>query len=283
MAQSLPVATSVKFHLSLNVPDLKRSIEFYRIFFGTDPAKVRDDYAKFELEDPPLVLSLEPNAKSAGGTLNHLGFRVPDSATLVAMQQRLEQAGISSQREEGVECCYARQSKFWVHDPDQTLWEIYTFEEDLDHRGAGQAPETVRHSNELPSANVWEHRLGEPVPERAPYDDGSVDEVALRGSLNVPLTEADQQHLVAEAMRVLRPGGRVFVHVLTADRPLESAPDLPGPASHVKHVPLESAPVHLLESAGFTSARFLKLNAQPCFTQGDVKMRETQIEAFKPS
>ncbi len=138
MATALPMAPAIRFHLSLNVSNLERSIAFYRILFGCEPAKRRSDYAKFELDDPPLVLSLEPMPPAAGGTLNHLGFRMPDSATLVAMQERLERAGIRTRRQEGVECCYARQTKFWVTDPDQTLWELYTLDEDLDHRGAGQ-------------------------------------------------------------------------------------------------------------------------------------------------
>src|SRR4051794_35324071 len=227
-------AQAVRFHLSMNVSDLGRSVAFYRTLFGVEPAKLRGDYAKFELDDPPLVLSLEPHAASGGGPLNHLGFRMPDAAALVAMQERLEQAGVTSQREEGVECCYARQTKFWVHDPDRTLWEVYTLDEDIEHRGAGQLPEKVR----LPAAEaatprsgpvVWEHRLGQSVHESAPFADGGVDEVRLRGSLNVPLGEEEQGRLLAEARRLLRPGGRLFVHVLTAERPFTGEPGLPGP------------------------------------------------------
>ena len=80
------------------------------------------------------------------------------------MQERLERAGVRSQREEGVECCYARQTKFWVHDPDRTLWEVYTLDGDLDHRGAGQAHAAVLPAAEPVAAPVsWEHRLGQPV------------------------------------------------------------------------------------------------------------------------
>jgi catechol 2,3-dioxygenase-like lactoylglutathione lyase family enzyme len=155
MTLALPIAPSVRFHLSLNVSNLERSLAFYGILFGREPAKQRSDYAKFELDDPPLVLSLMPmppspspsppwgRGQGEGGALNHLGFRMPDSAALVAVQMRLERAGISTKREEGVECCYARQTKFWVTDPDDTLWEIYTLEEDIDHRGAGQTLEQM--------------------------------------------------------------------------------------------------------------------------------------------
>lgn len=42
-----------KFHASLNVSDLTRSIAFYTELFGVAPAKVYHDYNKFELEEPP--------------------------------------------------------------------------------------------------------------------------------------------------------------------------------------------------------------------------------------
>jgi catechol 2,3-dioxygenase-like lactoylglutathione lyase family enzyme len=279
-------ARTVRFHLSLNVSDLARSVAFYRILFGVEPAKLRSDYAKFELDDPPVVLSLEPRAPVQGGALNHVGFRMPDATTLVAMQTRLERAGVSSQREEGVECCYARQTKFWVHDPDRTLWEVYTLDEDIDHRGSGQLPEKVLPAVEPASQSgpvVWEHRIGQGVPERAPFADGGVDEVRLRGSLNVPLSEEDRGRLLAEARRVLRPGGRLFVHVLTAERPFAGEPGLPGPAAAVRHVPVDSDVVALVESSGFEGGRLLKFDSKPCFVREGVPMRETQLEAWKPS
>jgi catechol-2,3-dioxygenase len=124
------------FHVSLNVTDLGRAVAFYEALFGTPPAKRRPDYAKFEVEEPPLVLSLEPARRVAGTTLNHLGLRMPESEVLVDIQRRLEDRGYSTRREQGVACCYARQTKFWVHDPDGRRWEVYVLEEDLDHRGA---------------------------------------------------------------------------------------------------------------------------------------------------
>ena len=283
MLATLPVAPAVRFHLSLNVSDLRRSATFYETLFGQPPAKLRGDYAKFELDDPPLVLSLEPSGRGQGGALNHLGFRLPDAPTLVAMQERLERGGIRSQREEGVECCYARQTKFWVTDPDGTLWEFYTLEGDLDHRGEGQSLEAMLPPEKAaPDPVVWEHRLGQPVAA-AELADGSADEVRLRGSLNVPLSAAEQRLLLAEARRVLRPGGRLFVHVLVTDRPLPGPPQLPGPAAHVSHVPLEQEPQGLLEGAGFIGMRQLKFDAKPCFVRGEAALRELQLEGWKPA
>src|SRR5262249_29296097 len=131
------------FHLSLNVSDLARSVDFYQHLFGKPAAKRRSDYAKFELEDPPLVLSLQPTGGSGGGALNHGGLRLVGSEGLVELQRRLELAGLRSIREEGVECCYSRQTKFWIQDPDKTLWEFYVLEGDSDCAGDHVAPTTV--------------------------------------------------------------------------------------------------------------------------------------------
>lgn len=271
----------IRFHLSLNVADLAKSVAFYRALFGIEPAKVRADYAKFEPEDPPLVLSLEPTAVPKGGPLNHVGFRFPDAAALVAAQARLEATGLRSQREEGVECCYAKQTKFWLHDPDGTLWELYTLDGDLDHRGHGQALETIQASAAAEPATVYEHRMTGPLPDAIPMAAATADEVRLRGTFNLPLSAAERNAILTESLRVLKPGGRLFVHVLTGESAVDS-PDLPGPAAAVRHVPVMADVVRSIEAAGVVALKMLKYGDKPCFVRRDVAMRETQIEAFKP-
>src|SRR6476620_10919720 len=191
----------VRFHLSLNVADLAKSVAFFRTLLGVEPAKVRADYAKFEPDSPPLVLSLEPAKEiGKGGALNHVGFRLPDAKTLGAMQERLERAGMRTRREDGVECCYARQTKFWAHDPDGNLWEVYTFDGDIEHRGMGNSEEVVLGNVAAPAERVeWEPRMNAPVPQRIPLDDSAADEVRLRGTLNLPLSPEQRRGVVAEA------------------------------------------------------------------------------------
>jgi hypothetical protein len=38
------------------------------------------------------------------------------------------------------ECCYARQDKIWVTDPDGTPWEVFTVLADVEHDSAEQPP-----------------------------------------------------------------------------------------------------------------------------------------------
>ena len=171
----------VSFHVSLNVSDLARSIGFYQKLFGVAPTKARPDYAKFESKNPPLTLSLEPaGSVGSGGSLNHVGFRLANTEELVDLQRRLEMAGLASQREHGVECCYSRQTKFWLHDPDQTLWEFYVLEDDGERlpcrnrrNGEKRSPHTPSTSpptsRRSPLAPRLSHRLGASARRRVSH------------------------------------------------------------------------------------------------------------------
>jgi hypothetical protein len=44
--------TVQKYHASLNVIELNRSVAFWQVLFGCEPAKHYKDYAEFELDDP---------------------------------------------------------------------------------------------------------------------------------------------------------------------------------------------------------------------------------------
>ena len=115
-----------RIQLALNVDDLDASIAFYSRLLATEPAKVRPGYANFAVAQPPLKLVLIENP-GRGGSLNHLGVEVPDTATVDAEQTRLAAAGFAATEERDSTCCYATQDKFWVQGtPDGERWEIYT-------------------------------------------------------------------------------------------------------------------------------------------------------------
>jgi catechol 2,3-dioxygenase-like lactoylglutathione lyase family enzyme len=282
---------AVRFHLSLNVSDLGKSVQFFQALFGTEPAKQRADYAKFEIADPPLVLSLEPHAPASRGALNHAGFRFPSSLALVDAQRRLELAGFRTQREEGVECCYSRQTKFWVNDPDGGLWEFYVLEGDIEHRGAGQSSDTLlpQVANCGPvcgqptdTTAVYEHRLGSPLSLSA-VKDGALQDVRLRGTFNLPEFGEKISDVLGEARRALQPGGKLQIHVLTADRSLAGETlSLPGPAACVKHVPVDSELLQELEESHFTNVALTTFRSAPCFRIGEAELRETMVVCEKP-
>lgn len=115
-----------RVQLALNVEDLDASVAFYSSLFNTSPAKVKPGYANFAVEEPPLKLVLIENP-GQGGSINHLGVEVDDTAAVDAEHLRLGQAGFASTEERDTTCCYARQDKFWVENaPNAERWEIYT-------------------------------------------------------------------------------------------------------------------------------------------------------------
>ncbi len=285
-----PAITGTMFHASLNCADLPRSIAFYRLLLGVEPSKVRPNYAKFDLMEPPLVLTLMPGRPAPGGIVNHFGLRVADAATLVGIQERLELGGIPSKREEGVACCYALQTKFWVIDPDQAFWEVYVVHEDIDEHGDDAMPtlEEMPGQSDAPplppaSRMMWQHHIGEAFPARIPHDDHSVHEVLCEGIVNISPDKIDLSAALREILRVLRPGGILRLHGLSADAPLtEPLPPLPGPAAVVEHVPSHAVVVAALTAAGFGNLFLEKLSATAHFTVGGVPMRELMITAVKP-
>jgi catechol 2,3-dioxygenase-like lactoylglutathione lyase family enzyme len=119
-----------RVQLALTVSDVDRAVEFYRTVFRTEPAKRRPGYANFAIADPPLKLVLIEGAD--GGTLNHLGVEADASSEVHEATGRFSDAGMKTRLEDGVECCYARQDKVWVEDPDGAEWEWYTVLGDSD-------------------------------------------------------------------------------------------------------------------------------------------------------
>ena len=119
-------------HLALNVGDIQQSMRFYEDFFGVAPDKVRPDYARFNVANPPLVLSLNTEGEvKKGNRLSHLGIRVSSGNSLDAASERLKASGYTLKEELGVVCCHARQDKFWVKDPDGNSWEFYIVTDDM--------------------------------------------------------------------------------------------------------------------------------------------------------
>jgi catechol 2,3-dioxygenase-like lactoylglutathione lyase family enzyme len=131
-----------RIQLALNVDDLDASIKYYSSLFGTRPAKAKPGYANFAVAEPPLKLVLIENA-GQGGSINHLGVEVTDTATVVATESRLAAEGLASTEERDTTCCYARQDKFWVEGgPDGERWEVYTVLADSETFSAADADVT---------------------------------------------------------------------------------------------------------------------------------------------
>jgi len=120
-----------KSHISLYVSDIEASSTFYTAFLGQAPVKTKTTYAKFELSEPALVLSLVQNPARVQSQFGHLGLVVESTEQVNDWMEAAKTRGLDiALVETGTRCCYALQDKFWVKDPDGVQWEVYTFHAD---------------------------------------------------------------------------------------------------------------------------------------------------------
>ena len=131
--------TASRLHLSLFVNNLKDSVAFYEVFFGQPPTKLRDDYAKFEVIEPPLNMALsQDRTPSKGGFVNHLGVQVKSSEVVMGARDRFLKTGFHVEEEVATACCYSVQSKIWVGDPDGNRWEWFVTTQADAEEGCGE-------------------------------------------------------------------------------------------------------------------------------------------------
>ncbi|RQO62580.1 glyoxalase/bleomycin resistance/dioxygenase family protein [Paucibacter sp. KBW04] len=119
-----------RFHVHVAVDNLGASIAFYSRLFGQAPAKQREDYAKWMLDDPGLNFAISSRGHSTG--VNHLGFQVDSREELEGLKRLAEaaagEADVLDQADAA--CCYARSEKHWTVDPQGLAWEhFHTLEE----------------------------------------------------------------------------------------------------------------------------------------------------------
>ncbi len=115
----------LKPHVSIHVRDLESSVGFYRKLFGIEPSKIRQGYAKFDVENPALNFTLNEASFDARGALSHLGIQVSSTADVLAFRERWMKLGLPVREEMSTVCCYALQDKAWVSDPDGNEWEVF--------------------------------------------------------------------------------------------------------------------------------------------------------------
>ncbi len=125
----------MRFHSSLPVRNIDRTVAFYSALFGTEPVKVRSDYAKFLPGTPDINLTfhaVEPGADLLTGL--HLGFEFADQPALDEAYSRMKAAGWVTEERDTSVCCYANQDKFWITDPSGYRWELYRLVNDADSK-----------------------------------------------------------------------------------------------------------------------------------------------------
>lgn len=119
-----------RFHIHVGVKDLEKSVQFYSTLFGANPVKLKEDYAKWMLEDPRLNFAISTRSNEQG--VDHLGIQVENPDELTEITERLKKADLAVYDEGETTCCYAESNKAWVQDPSGVAWEAYQNMADAD-------------------------------------------------------------------------------------------------------------------------------------------------------
>ncbi len=112
-----------KMHLHIAVTDLAQSIAFYNTVFGAEPTVIKDDYAKWMLDDPAVNFAISSRSQQTG--IDHIGIQTENAEELEALKTRMASAELAMVSQEGTTCCYAQSDKHWVQDPTGIAWETY--------------------------------------------------------------------------------------------------------------------------------------------------------------
>ena len=113
-----------RLHVHVGVNDLGQSIRFYSTLFASEPTVVKDDYAKWMLDDPRVNFAISVGNHARTG-IEHLGIQVESSAELSDVYGRLKAADRPVLEEGATTCCYAKSEKSWISDPDGVVWETF--------------------------------------------------------------------------------------------------------------------------------------------------------------
>src|SRR5437016_949644 len=112
-----------RFHVHVAVRDLNQSVRFYSTLFAAEPTVLKEDYAKWQLDDPRVNFAISTRATKVG--VDHLGIQAENGDDLENLGSRLAQADVAITDQKGASCCYAKSDKYWTLDPQGIAWESF--------------------------------------------------------------------------------------------------------------------------------------------------------------
>jgi catechol 2,3-dioxygenase-like lactoylglutathione lyase family enzyme len=132
-----------RLHLHISVPAIEQAVAFYTALFDAPPSVLKDDYAKWMLDDPCVNLAISSRARAVG--VDHVGVQVDSRDELAQLAARLKAAGETTFDQEATTCCYALSDKSWVTDTAGVRWETFYTHGDATAYGEDEAlPEPTK-------------------------------------------------------------------------------------------------------------------------------------------
>jgi catechol 2,3-dioxygenase-like lactoylglutathione lyase family enzyme len=140
-----------RLHVHVGVNDLDQSIKFYSSLFAVEPTVLKNDYAKWMLDDPRVNFAI--STRQDGGGVRHLGIQVETPEELSEVYERLKVADAPVFEEGATTCCYAKSEKSWINDPQGVAWETFlTTGESTTYGGGVESAAPESHAATRPAA-----------------------------------------------------------------------------------------------------------------------------------
>ncbi len=127
-----------RLHISLGVEQFEPSVSFYATLFGAEPDVLKDDYAKWMLDDPCINFVIDNRCASLG--VDHLGIQVESPEELDEFANRLKASDAPTKIQKDATCCYAKSDKTWTRSPDGLMWETFLTHGPNESYGSDRAP-----------------------------------------------------------------------------------------------------------------------------------------------
>jgi hypothetical protein len=115
--------TKTRFHIAVNVKSVKNVEGFYSRLFGKEPHTAREGYIKYDLDEPPLNISLNEVPKNASGE-GIYGIQSRSRSELDAIRSRLAELDYKVV----VEKRGGGEPDVVAVDPEGNQWHIELFE-----------------------------------------------------------------------------------------------------------------------------------------------------------
>jgi catechol 2,3-dioxygenase-like lactoylglutathione lyase family enzyme len=112
-----------RFHVHVAVGNLQENVRFYSSIFGAGPTVLKDDYAKWMLDDPRVNFAISTRGHKPG--VNHLGIQAESDTELKALRVGIIEAQAPILEQKEASCCYAKSDKYWTMDPQGIPWETF--------------------------------------------------------------------------------------------------------------------------------------------------------------
>jgi hypothetical protein len=122
-----------RMHVHVCVDNIENAIGFYSALFAARPSVIKDDYAKWMLDDPRVNFAISSRGNNPG--LDHLGIQVESEGELHDVYSRLSKAGQNVIEQGKTTCCYAKSEKSWIDDPAGISWETFFTTDDSTNYG----------------------------------------------------------------------------------------------------------------------------------------------------